>query len=55
MSAVGPKDVGHAAVATGSGALKLHSFVTGAFAFVHSDSSFKITGFVGTYVEIACL
>lgn len=55
MSAAGPQDVGHVAVATGSGALKLHSFVTGAFAFGYSVSSFKITGFVGTYVEIACL
>ncbi|MEK4406965.1 hypothetical protein MKZ26_21580 [Sporosarcina sp. FSL K6-6792] len=33
MTAAGPQDVGHVAVATGSGALKLHSFVTGASAF----------------------
>ena len=34
MPAAGLQDVGHAAVATGSGALKLHSFVKAASAFL---------------------
>jgi len=34
LPVAGLHDVGHAAVATGSGVLKLRSFRTGAFAFV---------------------
>ena len=33
MPVAGLQDVGHAAVATGSGALKLRSFLTGALRF----------------------